>query len=378
MQNYDYIRPARGDDAGRLLDCYNSANQLHKPEVRADGELETFKQIVKTDHVFLIEDQEIVLGWISYKVLSVYLLVTGLYVRKENQRVGIAQRLLNFAIDGTSGLGLSLCFLKVLKNAPWAISFYQKNGFVLLESDSDDPVMQREAELMVERTGFTKSKWSYFLYKKLKLEETTLLGHRGFDLWADGYDKDVRIGEESDTYPFAGYQRVLNTVYGIVRGRVGNVLDIGFGTGILTRRLYDDGYVITGIDFSKRMMEIAKEKMPQANLIQWDFTKGLPKILDASFDWIISTYAIHHLTDDQKKPLFLELMGYLKPGGAIVFGDVAFQSLRELEDARTKDHELWDEAEEYLVADEIKGIFPDWQVDFLKMSYCSGVLVIKK
>ena len=173
MQNYDHTRPARGDDAGRLLDCYNSANQLHKPEVRANGELETFKQIIKTDRVFLIEDQDGVLGWISYKVLSAYLLVTGLYVRKENQRAGIAQRLLNFAIDdGTSELGLSLCFLKVLKNAPWAISFYQKNGFVLLESDSDDPFMQRKAELMIERTGFTKSKWSYLLYKKLKLEET--------------------------------------------------------------------------------------------------------------------------------------------------------------------------------------------------------------
>ena len=73
-----------------------------------------------------------------------------------------------------------------------------------------------------------------FTVQKTQIGGNDLLDHQGFDLWADGYDEDVQVGEESDTYPFAGYQSVLNTVYGIVRGRVGNVLDIGFGTGILT------------------------------------------------------------------------------------------------------------------------------------------------
>lgn len=168
MQNCGNIRRAVSCDAGSLLDCYDSANQLYTLEERAGGSLQTFKEILKTDHVFLIEDQEVVLGWISYRVLNVYLFVSGLYVRAENQRSGIAQRLVNSMVNATNGLGLSLCVLKVLKNAPWAASFYQKNGFLLLEADSNDPKMQREIEIMLQKTGLTINRWSYLLYKELK------------------------------------------------------------------------------------------------------------------------------------------------------------------------------------------------------------------
>lgn len=126
-----------------------------------------------------------------------------------------------------------------------------------------------------------------------------MLDNKGFDLWADGYDKSVQLSEENNEYSFAGYKDVLNYVYNIVKEKTGSLLDIGFGTGVLTKRLYDEGYIITGIDFSQGMIEIAKEKMPNANLICYDFTRGLPdELKKESFDWIISTYAIHHLNDD--------------------------------------------------------------------------------
>lgn len=206
-----------------------------------------------------------------------------------------------------------------------------------------------------------------------------MLDNKGFDLWADGYDKSVQLSYESNEYPFAGYKEVLNTVYKAVREKMGTVLDIGFGTGVLTQKLYDDGYKIIGIDFSERMIKIAREKMSGADLIQYDFTKGLPKILEGTrFDWIISTYAVHHLTDKQKKLFIYELMRHLNPGGTIIFGDVAFQTRKDLEQAKERDQDQWDEEEVYLVADEIKRMFPEWEVNFKKISYCSGVLTIKK
>lgn len=129
-----------------------------------------------------------------------------------------------------------------------------------------------------------------------------MLNNKGFDLWAGDYDKSVNISEENNEYPFAGYKDVLNYIYNQVREQNGsNVLDIGFGTGILTTKLYNDGYSITGIDFSNNMIDIAKHKMPNATLISWDFSKGLPdEIKNSHFDYIISTYAIHHLTDKEK------------------------------------------------------------------------------
>jgi len=78
-----------------------------------------------------------------------------------------------------------------------------------------------------------------------------MLDSKGFDLWADGYDKSVNVSEESNEYPFAGYKDVVNHIYNQVREKDGAcVLDIGFGTGILTTQLYNFGCNITGIDFS--------------------------------------------------------------------------------------------------------------------------------
>ena len=90
-----------------------------------------------------------------------------------------------------------------------------------------------------------------------------MLNNTGFDLWADGYDKSVGLSDENDRYPFAGYRAMMNALYQRVLAQSGhNVLDIGFGTGILTSRLYEQGCRIYGQDFSARMIELAQAKMP--------------------------------------------------------------------------------------------------------------------
>lgn len=94
-----------------------------------------------------------------------------------------------------------------------------------------------------------------------------MLDSKGFNLWANGYDKSVNVSEESNGYPFAGYKDLLNYIYNQIRERdYVNILDIGFGTGILTTQLYNAGCNITGIDFSSNMIEIAKKKMPNATI----------------------------------------------------------------------------------------------------------------
>ena len=62
-----------------------------------------------------------------------------------------------------------------------------------------------------------------------------MLDQNGFDLWANGYDRAVGISDEENTYPFAGYKDVLETIYRKVLGKPrAVVLDIGFGhIGIL-------------------------------------------------------------------------------------------------------------------------------------------------
>ena len=207
-----------------------------------------------------------------------------------------------------------------------------------------------------------------------------MLNNKGFDLWADGYDKSVQLSEENDEYPFAGYKDVLNTIYNIVHKREkAKILDIGFGTGILTKKLYDDGYEIYGIDFSQKMIEIAKEKMPLASLIKYDFSKGLPEeIKDNSFDYIISTYAMHHLEDEEKNEFIEKLENYLNKDGKIIIGDIAFKTRELLEKCKTNYNEYWDEEEVYFVFEELKESLFDKNINFIEISHCSGVIQISK
>lgn len=103
-----------------------------------------------------------------------------------------------------------------------------------------------------------------------------MLSNNGFDLWADNYDRSVGLSDEDGTYPFAGYKGILNEIYNNVLSAPGKVvLDIGFGTGTLTTKLYEQGCSVYGQDFSERMIELAREKMPEAKLYQGDFSQGL-------------------------------------------------------------------------------------------------------
>lgn len=203
-----------------------------------------------------------------------------------------------------------------------------------------------------------------------------MLDNKGFDLWADGYDKAVGLSEEANSYPFAGYKAVLGDIFQeIVSKKNPSVLDIGFGTGTLTTKLYEYGCNVYGQDFSQRMIELAKEKMPNANLYQGDFSKGLVKELsNCKFDYIIGTYSIHHLDDEQKVAFFHELLNNLNEGGKILIGDVAFETRAELEKCKAEAGDDWDNDEIYFVIDELRKDFPN--LIYEKKTYCSGVITI--
>ena len=201
-----------------------------------------------------------------------------------------------------------------------------------------------------------------------------MLNNTGFDLWADGYDKTVGLSDEADTYPFAGYRKILGSIFRTVL-EVPNaaILDIGFGTGTLTVRLYERGCSIYGQDFSSRMLELAAAKMPNAHLYQGDFSKGLAEPLrNRRYDFIIATYALHHLTDPQKVAFLSSLRVQLNEGGKLLIGDVAFKTRADLEQCRRDAGAGWDPDEIYFVFDELKPFFPS--LSFQQVSRCAGIM----
>ena len=205
-----------------------------------------------------------------------------------------------------------------------------------------------------------------------------MLSNTGFDLWADGYDKSVGLSDENGRYPFAGYRAMMNALYQRVLAQSGrDVLDIGFGTGVLTSRLYERGCHIYGQDFSARMIELAQAKMPEAKLYQGDFSKGLvPELCVRQYDAVVATYSLHHLTDAQKIGFLRTLLPLLKQDGCIFIGDVAFRTRVELEACRNAAGDEWDEDEIYFVYDELRPHFP--ALTFESFSHCTALLTLRK
>ena len=203
-----------------------------------------------------------------------------------------------------------------------------------------------------------------------------MLNNKEFDLWADGYDKTVGISDEESTYPFAGYKKVLGLIFKTITETANAVvLDIGFGTGTLTTKLYERGCSIYGQDFSSRMIALASEKMPNEHLYQGDFSKGLVEPLqNRRYDYIVATYSLHHLTDAQKSVFLSELRDHLKENGKIIIGDVAFETRKNLEQCKLKAGDTWDNDEIYFVVEELRKDFPG--LSFTQMSECAGVLIL--
>ena len=203
-----------------------------------------------------------------------------------------------------------------------------------------------------------------------------MLDNQGFDLWADGYDLAVGLSDEENTYPFAGYKEILGSIFQTIMEKPGAVvLDVGFGTGTLTTKLFENGCTVYGQDFSKRMIELAAEKMPDAHLYQGDFTQGLVEALQSrSYDFIVATYSLHHLTDEQKVRFLHRLLERLNENGKILIGDVAFKSRSDLEQCQRDVGAEWDDDEIYFVADEMKLAFPN--LIYQPVSYCAGILTL--
>lgn len=201
---------------------------------------------------------------------------------------------------------------------------------------------------------------------------------KGFDVWAQGYDASVRESDERDTYPFAGYTRVLGRIYDAVMENGGGcVLDLGIGTGVLSGRLYDEGCQVTGLDFSERMIELARARMPAATLIRHDFAEGLPRALEGQrFDAVVSTYAMHHVPDARKVELLRALFGLLAPGGVLLVGDIGFETAKARE-AGAATYDGFDPSEFYSAYDELRPLLTVPSA-YAQLSHCAGVLRLKK
>lgn len=132
------------------------------------------------------------------------------------------------------------------------------------------------------------------------------------------YDPLIRWGLREDAFKQALIRQAR-----LEKAR--QVLDLGCGTATLTLRmklLYPYTEVV-GIDGDPKILAIAKAKAKRAGVrLQLDYgmAQQLPYV-DHSFDRVLSSLMLHHLTQQHKQQTLAEAFRVLKPGGELHIAD---------------------------------------------------------
>jgi len=96
------------------------------------------------------------------------------------------------------------------------------------------------------------------------------------------------------------------------------ILDLGTGDGRLLALVKIERQEAEGIalDFSPTMIKAAGERFskdPKVQVIDHNLDDPLPNL--GQFDAVVSSFAIHHCSDERKRQLYSEIFNILSPGG---------------------------------------------------------------
>lgn len=99
---------------------------------------------------------------------------------------------------------------------------------------------------------------------------------------------------------------------------VKRILDLGTGDGRLLALLKVERPTVSSVavDFSPTMLEAVKTRFQDdstVEIINHNLDETLPEF--DSFDAIVSSFAIHHLSHHRKRSLYVEIFNLLQPGG---------------------------------------------------------------
>ncbi len=105
----------------------------------------------------------------------------------------------------------------------------------------------------------------------------------------------------------------------------GRVLDAGCGVGRpVSQFLAKKGFDVTGVDISSRMVELARENVPEATFIQKNIaTLDFPA---NSFDGIICVYTLWHIPRELHSSIIENFHRLLRENGILVINTGVYES----------------------------------------------------
>lgn len=101
--------------------------------------------------------------------------------------------------------------------------------------------------------------------------------------------------------------------------RCARVLDLGSGDGRLLAlvKLAQPNATAVAIDFSETMLDRLRARFagdPTVDVLPHNLDSSLPETL-GTFDAVVSSFAIHHVTHERKRALYQEVFEHLRSGG---------------------------------------------------------------
>ncbi|MES2788248.1 MAG: class I SAM-dependent methyltransferase [Planctomycetota bacterium] len=107
-------------------------------------------------------------------------------------------------------------------------------------------------------------------------------------------DWKIQVGDEGDENRRLNSDPVLWNFAGDVRGFA--VLDAGCGTGYLSGKLRERGAHVTGVDFSEKMIAIARAQYPDMEF-HVDSCEQLVTLANDRFDLVVANYVLMDVPD---------------------------------------------------------------------------------
>ena len=119
------------------------------------------------------------------------------------------------------------------------------------------------------------------------------------------------------------YQKIASQ---IPQNKTVHILDVGCGTANLAIAIKKRSpkAEILGIDPDEKILKIAKSKIKKEKLdikLVKAFAQKLP-LKPKSFDYVVSSFAIHHIPSHLKNQAFYEMHRVLRSGGTILIIDI--------------------------------------------------------
>ena len=92
------------------------------------------------------------------------------------------------------------------------------------------------------------------------------------------------------------------------------VLELGCGTGLVTRHLCAAGAAVTAVDRAPAMLAAAERRAPQATFVTADVGS---LTLDGQFDHVVLAFVLHELDADTRVELLRRSAGWLSTNGRV-------------------------------------------------------------